>query len=124
MEITIGQKELTQNHVKRSEHMNVNLKVSKHHDICEDLNKIYKSKNTAYGDSFANLRAEVSNAVLVRIFDKYSRLKNLMQLPPDKLKAQACDESIEDTLKDLANYCIMELVERALSKPVLRTEER
>ena len=104
--------------------MNIDVKVARHSDVCNELNKMYKSKNSAYGDSFAVLRAEVPNAVLVRIFDKYSRLKNLMQLPPDKLKAQAYDESIEDTLKDLANYCIMELVERALAKPALRTEER
>lgn len=83
-------------------------KVIEHLDICQELNLTYKKKNHDYGDSFAKLRKEIPDAILVRIYDKYSRLKTLMQGAEQKVK----DESIEDTLKDLANYCIMELVER------------
>lgn len=39
-----------------------------------------------------------------------SRLKTLMEGAEQKVK----DESIDDTLMDLANYCIMELVERKM----------
>jgi len=87
-------------------------KVELHSGICETLNDIYERKNHDYGDSFAKLRNELPNAILVRIYDKYSRLKTLMQGADQKVK----DESIDDTLMDLANYCIMELVERKVKE--------
>lgn len=83
-----------------------------HSDICQELNVIYAKKNHDYGDSFANLRDELPDAILVRIYDKYSRLKTLI----NGHERQVMDESIEDTLRDLANYCIMELVERKVSR--------
>ena len=84
-----------------------------HKEICNELNLIYERKNNDYGDAFAKLRQEVPTAILVRIFDKYSRLKNLLQGAEQKVN----DESITDTLMDLANYALMELIER-------RTEEK
>lgn len=82
-----------------------------HLEICTLLNWIYQKKNHDYGDSFAKLRNELPEAILVRIYDKYSRLKTLLQDADEKVK----DESIDDALMDLANYCIMELVERKMT---------
>jgi len=89
---------------------NIN-KVKMHSDVCEVLNGIYEKKNHDYGDSFAKLRNELPNTILVRVYDKYSRLKTLMQGADQKVT----DESIDDTLMDLANYCIMELIERKIA---------
>lgn len=75
--------------------------------ICTQMADTYEKKNHDYGNSFVELRKQFPNAVLVRLFDKYMRLKTLMAGE----QAQV-DESIEDTLIDLANYAIMELVER------------
>lgn len=86
-------------------------KVQIHLEICTLLNGIYQKKNHDYGDSFAKLRNELPGAILVMIYDKYSGLKTLMQGAEQKVK----DESIDDTLMDLANYCIMELVERKMA---------
>lgn len=83
-------------------------KIDVHTSICRTLNDIYERKNHDYGDSFAKLRNEIPNSILVRIYDKYSRLKTLLEGKEQLVK----DESIDDTLMDLANYCIMELVER------------
>lgn len=83
-------------------------KTDTHLDVCHTLNDIYQRKNADYGDSFAKLRNELPSAILVRVYDKYSRLKNLLE-GSDQL---VLDESIDDTLMDLANYCIMELIER------------
>ena len=85
-------------------------KVQAHLMICSTLNDIYAKKNHDYGDSFAKLRNELPGAILVRIYDKYSRLKTLME----GAEQRVMDESIDDTLMDLANYCIMELVERKM----------
>lgn len=89
-----------------------NNKPALHEAICENLNEIYTQKNNDYGDSFAEMRKEYPNAILIRIHDKYARLKRLMS----GIEQQVNGESIEDTLMDLANYCIMELVERERDK--------
>ena len=83
-------------------------KADLHDKVCEELKEIYTKKNNDYGDSFALLRKEHPNAILYRLFDKYMRLKTLMQ----GNEQQVLDESIDDTLRDMANYCIMELMER------------
>lgn len=72
------------------------------------LFETYKAKNADYGDSFAQVRQKYPNAILIRLNDKLNRLETLM----NGAEQHVNDESIEDTLLDLANYCIMELVER------------
>lgn len=84
-------------------------KVALHEEICSSLTETYARKNHDYGDSFAKLREHRPDAILVRLFDKYLRLETLM----GGAEAQVA-ESIDDTLRDLANYCIMELIERQL----------
>jgi hypothetical protein len=84
-----------------------------HSEICKKLNNIYQMKNKDYGDSFAKLRREYGNpAILIRLEDKLGRLKRLMLSGEQEVKT----ESIEDTLMDLANYAIMEIVERQIEQ--------
>lgn len=83
-----------------------------HRQICESLNKTYIRKNTDYGDSYGQLRKKYPDSILIRLFDKFSRLERLIS----GHEAQIKDESIEDTLLDMANYALMEVVERRLSK--------
>lgn len=81
--------------------------MSKHIQICHELNRIYQLKNKDYGNSFSKQFEEyglVSSAI--RIEDKLNRLKNLINN-----EQQVNDESIEDTLLDLANYAIMTVME-------------
>lgn len=86
-------------------------KVEMHMEICLELNKIYEAKNTDYGDVFSKIRKELGDwVILVRLSDKLERLKTLL----GKREESRVNESIDDTLKDLANYAIMELVERSL----------
>ena len=89
-----------------------NKKVETHSNICKNMTDLYERKNNDYGDSFAKLRKEFDNAILIRIYDKFSRLKTLKSGALQKVS----DETIEDTLFDLANYCIMELVEMEMDK--------
>ena len=83
-----------------------------HAKICEELTQIYYNKNQDYGDSFAIVRAKVPDAIRVRLWDKMLRLDNLLS----GTDALVQSETIEDTLKDMANYCLMELIERQLEK--------
>jgi hypothetical protein len=82
-------------------------KVEKHQGVCEELNALYARKNADYGDSFSRTFAEYGMAVsCIRLSDKIERLKRLT-----KAEAQVKDESIRDTLVDLANYAIMSIME-------------
>ena len=83
-----------------------------HAKICEELTQIYYNKNQDYGDSFAIVRAKVPDAIRVRLWDKMLRLDNLLS----GADALVQSETIEDTLKDMSNYCLMELIERQLEK--------
>lgn len=82
-----------------------------HRTLCDKLHDIYLSKNADYGNSFAEVREEFPEAILIRLSDKLNRLKVLIC---EGKTAQVSSESIEDTLVDLANYAIMELVERKI----------
>lgn len=80
----------------------------KHKKICDTLNETYIQKNKAYGNSFTDTfkKLGVISAV-TRITDKYNRLVNLATNP----NVNIGDESIKDTLLDMANYCIMTYME-------------
>lgn len=83
-------------------------KVVMHRKICEELNSLYERKNHDYGDSFHRTFLEEGLAVSrIRLSDKLSRLKNLTT----KGERAVLDETIEDTLLDLANYAIMTVIE-------------
>lgn len=72
--------------------------------ITMEMAATYKMKNLDYGDSFAQSVNEWGPvAGLVRIQDKFNRAKNILMsgLTPK------VEESVIDTLTDLANYAIM-----------------
>jgi len=80
-----------------------------HMNICEDLNKMFEIKNKRYNDSFSKSFNEYGLTMsCIRLDDKLSRFKALSK---DKTLDDQKEESIKDTLKDLANYAIMTLIE-------------
>ena len=83
-------------------------KVAHHRMICDEINELYAKKNHDYGDSFAqSFREEGMAMVRIRLGDKINRLKALTRGREQKV----ADESIRDTLIDLANYAIMTVLE-------------
>ena len=83
-------------------------KATTHASICSGLTALYERKNHDYGDSFGKGFKEYGMTMpCIRLEDKLNRLKSLL-----KSGAQVKDESIDDTLMDLANYAIMTLIER------------
>lgn len=84
-------------------------KVDTHRKICEELTALYERKNHDYGDSFSKTYKEEGMAMpRIRLSDKLERFKKLSRANE---AAQVKDESIRDTLLDLANYSIMTLIE-------------
>ena len=82
-------------------------KTQRHADICAELNDIYHRKNADYGDSFGETFRKLGIiSAVTRITDKVNRLQSLCVRA-----AQVPDESVRDTLLDLANYAIMSVIE-------------
>lgn len=83
-------------------------KVDKHRELCMALNEVYAKKNHDYGDSFHTTYLEEGMAMpRIRLSDKLNRFKSLTR----KSVQQVNDESIRDTLMDLANYALMTVLE-------------
>ena len=86
----------------------MNTKVKAHKEICEYLNNLYERKNHDYGDSFHQTFVEEGMAMArIRLGDKFSRFKTLTLNGSQQVQ----DESVRDTLLDLANYAIMTVME-------------
>lgn len=69
----------------------------------EKLTKVYVAKNKDYGDSFSqSLDKYGILASLIRMGDKMNRIDSLYDKPTTEV-----DESLVDSLEDLANYAIM-----------------
>lgn len=86
----------------------VNDKKCSHETVCKELTELYQRKNHDYGDSFHKGYQEYGMIMpLIRLEDKLNRLKSLTLGGEAKVK----DESVRDTLLDLANYAIMAIME-------------
>lgn len=75
-------------------------------DIIDELGNLLISKQRDYGPgNINNAYGGPLNGLMVRMGDKWERLKNLLDsgnIPQH--------ESIEDSFKDLANYCIIAMM--------------
>lgn len=82
--------------------------VEKFKKIATELGDLYEKKNAAYNNSFGDTYKKLGIiSAVTRISDKYNRLCNLATNPDiDNL-----GESLEDTLRDMASYCIMTVME-------------
>ena len=78
--------------------------------IINNLEDTYKKKNSDYGNSVGDTYEKFGDiSFLTRITDKYNRILSLA----DKGECgEVKDEALEDTILDLANYCLLWLVER------------
>ena len=86
----------------------MNEKVQQHVAICNELNALYARKNADYGDAFHISFLDEGMAMpRIRLGDKLSRFKQLTRSGVQHVK----DESVRDTLIDLANYAVMTVME-------------
>lgn len=82
----------------------------RHQEICDGIHEMWLQKNAAYGDSFHQLYDDLGIiSAVTQITHKYNRLKTLAKDKNNNISAG--DESIVDTLLDMANYCIMTAME-------------
>jgi hypothetical protein len=76
--------------------------------VVTDMINLYAAKNHDYGNSFDRGCEEIGPAYAIgRMYDKMNRIINLTRNP---INSQAVkNESIKDTIRDLANYAVMYL---------------
>ena len=80
--------------------------ITQHKNICAELNKLYEKKNHDYGDSFhITFEKWGMPMAAIRLGDKLQRFETLIRAE------NQVDESVRDTLIDLANYSIMTVME-------------
>lgn len=78
----------------------------KFQQITTEMLNTYIAKNHDYGDSFNQTFEEFGLiSSIIRLSDKLNRLKKL------KDSTAKVDEPIKDTLLDMANYCILTIME-------------
>ena len=74
--------------------------------LCDLMHEIYIKKNSDYGNSFSDLYDEYGSIISeIHIREKFNRFKQL------RTNESQVGESIEDTLMDMANYCLLTLLE-------------
>ena len=85
--------------------------IVKFESITKEMKDIYEIKNKNYGNSFSEQFKEYGlTSVCIRLDDKIRRLKSLnKQMISGNVDVD--DESVRDTLVDLANYAILTVIE-------------
>lgn len=76
-------------------------------DILTEMQELYESKNKDYGNSFSDTIKEFGFIPAVaRINDKFNRVKSMVKGQQMNIK-----ESLRDNLMDIANYCVLTIIE-------------
>jgi len=84
--------------------------------LTDQMYSITEIKNNDYGsteDPLANFSEFGEFGFLVRMSDKWKRIKTALY---EKRELAVKDETVEDTLLDLANYCVLLLCWRAAQR--------
>jgi hypothetical protein len=104
------------NYVKPKEKMNRQQYLDAFKDMTTQMLDLTTRKNNDYGgvsDPFKNFREFGVQGILVRISDKWARIKTALQ---EGRELQVKDEVIEDTIFDLAVYCVILRIVRQAQK--------
>ena len=77
-------------------------------DVTEEMNALYERKNHDYGNSFSETFRKLGIiSAATRMLDKMNRIVSLVTKDQQKVN----DESLRDTLIDIANYSVMTIME-------------
>lgn len=76
--------------------------------ILNNMRDTFEKKNHDYGDSTQKLYEQFNESYFIRIADKFNRINTLLTNNDDP----KVDEKLEDTILDLANYCVLWLANK------------
>lgn len=75
--------------------------------ILKEMQELYNKKNADYGNSFSETIQEFGfTPAIARINDKFKRVKKMV-----KDEKMLVNESMRDNLMDIANYCVLTIIE-------------
>ena len=84
------------------------MQTMKFKEITDEMNALYERKNHDYGNSFSETYRKLGIvSAATRMLDKMNRIVSLVT----KDKQEVNDESLRDTLIDIANYAVMTIME-------------
>lgn len=108
-EVSDGLKEMASNKEKEYSHGKTKgIESDTFESVLDEMRDLHAKKNKDYGDAFHKSFEEFGvTAGVVRLNDKMERVKSLVK----NGKAEVKDESLMDTLKDMASYAVMLYVE-------------
>jgi hypothetical protein len=105
--VKVDNKNIVTATIPQPEESVVNIDKDLHKKILDEIHDTYIRKNADYGNSFGDQFNEYGLlSAIIRFDDKIRRVKQL-----NKHDAKVKDESIRDTVLDLANYAIMTVME-------------
>ncbi len=79
--------------------------------ICDRQFEVYKEKNHDYGDSFVYGMDKMGRITFAtRMMDKQQRVESLVLKELQGQGHKVKDETFDDTVRDMFNYCLMYLM--------------
>lgn len=82
--------------------------VARHKQLCKEIHETYVKKDSDYKGSFHDTYKKFGiTSAAIRLSDKYNRAMNLIE----GHDAKVSNESLRDTLIDLAGYCLLTVME-------------
>ncbi|MBQ2622329.1 MAG: DUF1599 domain-containing protein [Thermoguttaceae bacterium] len=75
------------------------------------LRKNYDYGSNVFSPPVLNPTSTAESAILTRLSDKFARLQNIL-----RRDSMVADETLEDTIADIAGYCILFLSNRRLNQ--------
>lgn len=79
-----------------------------HDEVLKEMSELYARKNADYGDAFSkSMDADGLLVAKIRMGDKFGRFANLVS---KNIDGEVDDETLRDTLIDLANYSVMTIM--------------
>jgi len=86
--------------------MNQEEKIEKYKSIQNELLETFIKKNNDYGNN--NLDTYGKIGIIIRMQDKINRYLNISK---NNIEIKVDDENLNDTIKDLINYCYLFLIQ-------------
>ncbi|MFW5513436.1 MAG: nucleotide modification associated domain-containing protein [Prevotella sp.] len=109
VKLSVGLKEMASNKEKEYSHGKTKgIESDTFESVLDEMKELHAKKDKDYGSAFHKSFEEFGvTAGVVRLNDKMERVKSLVK----NGKAEVKDESLMDTLKDMASYAVMLYVE-------------
>lgn len=92
-------------------------RIAMYREIVDDMLDAYQEKYLDNGNSYAEARQKIPCYAMAKLYDKVSRL---IALSRDGETDRVFSAAVDNALRDLANYALMEYVERRIDEDAIQ----